>query len=221
MALLREESRRKGKRIAQLEDLLAELEKDYRTVRARLSSLDSSVEAAHEPLPAFAASVVDAAVESAVASSTALLNAGVGTVRHRAVDETRYVYSEGYDEDDEEDDDDRDGLGARQVRGVRLDHHVRAGANAPDDAVDEAVWSADRWVASLGVPQILAASLLRHLRVLRQVARHHRRREPLLLHEAVVQRAVRRARACARRAARQRTPLAAAVPDTQVGAVAR
>ena len=47
VALLREESRRKGKRIAQLEDLLAELEKDYRTVRARLSSLDSSVEAAH------------------------------------------------------------------------------------------------------------------------------------------------------------------------------
>ena len=35
--------------------------------------------------------------------------------------------------------------------------------------------------------------LLRHVRVLREVLRHHRGAEALLLHQAVVQRAVRRA----------------------------
>lgn len=71
-ALLREESRRKGARIAQLEALLAELEKDHRAVRARLSSLDTGT--AHEPLPAFAADAVDGAVGSALAASSRLLD---------------------------------------------------------------------------------------------------------------------------------------------------
>lgn len=49
VGMLREENRRKGRRITQLEGLLSDLEKDYRVVRARLSGLDSEGGAVHEP----------------------------------------------------------------------------------------------------------------------------------------------------------------------------
>eukprot|EP00900_Chrysochromulina_parva_P005340 jgi/Chrpa1/14807/Chrysochromulina_OHIO_Genome00005838-RA len=79
VAMLRGESKRKGQRIAQLQALIDDLEKDNRALRARLSAEgQGSIE---KPLPGFAATAVDTCLNAAVRASERLLAAGLGDIR--------------------------------------------------------------------------------------------------------------------------------------------
>lgn len=163
LGLLREDSRRKGRRIVQLEAMLSELEKDYRAARLRLSEGGAE----HEPLPPFAAAAVDSAVGAAQSASRQLLGAGMGELRrrpggggapHAVVGAPRRASHDGHLLADSDDDD--------LVIGVLGSSDGSAGhklAGHSGGAADVAAWSAELWARSLGVDALVAAAVCRHL----------------------------------------------------------
>lgn len=179
VALLREELRRKGSRVSQLEKLISMLEEHNRSLAARLRCLDSEREGgAPEPLPAFAAQEIDDAVTTALMATQP--QASARPCRRRStrprtergaagaavgasgflgwVDGKGEVAAGldggldgggGSDADDCDDDYDDDYDAADDGRGG-----ARRGL----------AWTAARWVASLDLQSLVSACLLRHLR---------------------------------------------------------
>jgi len=155
VAMLRGESKRKGQRIAQLQALIDDLEKDNRALRARLSAEgQGSIE---KPLPGFAATAVDTCLNAAVRASERLLAAGLGDIRRPGVgmmprrrDLNGGVFFAGNDAGGEVEDEE----GARG-----------AASHAPPlvGKPPVAVWSAELWVRSLQLEELVVPALLRHV----------------------------------------------------------
>ena len=155
VAMLRGESKRKGQRIAQLQALIDDLEKDNRALRARLSA--EGQDSIEKPLPGFAASAVDTCLNAAVRASERLLAAGLGDIRRpgagtmpRRRDLNGGVFFAGNDAGGEVEDEE----GARG-----------AASHAPPlvGTPPVAVWSAELWVRSLQLEELVVQALLRYV----------------------------------------------------------
>jgi hypothetical protein len=146
---LRGETCRRGNRIGQLEGLIAQLEEHNRELHRRLRTLDYGANDLREPLPAYAAREIDEAAAAAYEHSLALHE------RRRTL--------EGNDEGwwEEEAQAELDHLMGRAPETAKQEQHAGLVAPAGRRAVP---WTVGRWVDSLGLSDLLAACLLRHLR---------------------------------------------------------